>query len=387
MQFTSPTNSSLGSVVNAAKGALAKAGEFLTNGAHAQQTLPSQHRLRAAGGMFLGWIAMDKLRDYMFGVQQKSEGEYVEIPLEEVPPPLKFLYKTIDWNPHSDDPKEQYKKILYQCMPMVGAGLGTLAGSMSAFGPKGPLSGQLGANGREGDFNKFTKSKTLSLLEGDMSAQYAQAKTFRVMTALFGGFSAASMVNIIYGVMLNSAFVLANGARVFGFGGGLEMGNMGPTKAADALVNGVSHYVKAFERGDKEAITKFASTFEKRVLEPLFSIKDPKKQEEVRNLIKNLVEKSYESHKNLKAGELEAAVAADMKKTLGTLDRATVEKLGLHLEDATLGEAFWPGARIKEFLEKIGLVSKEKTTESYLKRVLAHPQNAPQSGYAMGGAS
>lgn len=386
MQFTSQTSSSLGSVVNATKGALAKAGEFLANGAHAQQTLPSQHRLRSAGGMFIGWVAMDKMRDYIFGVTQKSEGEYVDVPISEIPSPLRFLYKTIDWNPHSDEPKEQYKKILYQFMPMLGASLGTIAGSMSAFGPIGPLSGQLGANGREGDFNNFTKSKTLGLLEGDMAAQYSQAKTFRVLTALFGGFSAASMLNIVYGVMLNSSFVLGNGARVFGFGGGLEMGNMGPTKAADALVSGVSHYVKAFEKGDKDALTKFASTFEKRVLEPLFSIKDPKKQEEVRILIENLVEKSYESHKSLKGAELETAVAADMKKTLGTLDRATVEKLGLHLEDATLGEAFWPGARVKEFLEKIGLISKEKTTESYMKRVLSHPQNVPQSGYAMGGA-
>jgi len=387
MQFTSQTSSSLGSILDAVKKPFVYAGEFLANGAHAQQTLPSQHRLRSAGGMFIGWVAMDKMRDYIFGVTQKSEGEYVEIPLAEVPPPFRFLYKSIDWNPHSDEPKEQYKKILYQFIPMIGASLGTIAGSMSAFGPVGPLSGQLGANGREGQFNNFTKSKTLNLLEADMSAQYAQAKTFRIMTALFGGFSAASMLNIVYGVMLNSAFVIANGARVFGFGGGLEMGNMGPAKAADALVSGVSHYVKAFEKGDKEALNKFSSIFEKRVLEPLFSIKDPKKQEEVRNLIKGLVEKSYETHKNLKAGELETAVAADMKKTLGTLDRATLEKLGLHLEDATLGKAFWPGAKVKEFLEKIGLISKEKTTESYMKRVLAHPQNAPQSGYAMGGVS
>lgn len=384
----SQTNSSLGSVIDSVKSKIAWAGEFLANGAHAQQTLPSQHRLRAAGGMFLGWVTGDKLRDYIFGITQKSEGEYVEIPREDVPAPLRFLHKTIDWNPHSDAPEDQYKKILYQCIPMVTAGLGTVAGSMSAFGPVGPLSGQLGANGREGMFKKYTAAKSLTLPEADMSAQYAQAKTFRILTAMFGGFSAASMLNIVYGIMLNSAFVLAIGSRAFGFGGGLGMSNLGPARAADALVKGVGPYVKAFENGDKQALEQFATLFEKRVLEPLFKndLKNPAEQEKVRKIIQGWVENSYKKHSNLKAAELQTAVANDIQAKIGTLNRKNLKELGLNIENATLGEALPFSRRLHDFLENIGVVSKEKTKTSYMERVLRHPDNATATGFAMGGA-
>ena len=108
-------------------------GRFLEFGGHAQQAIPSQHRLRNAAGMFIGWWALDQVRHVVFGVKMKSEGEYVEIKREDVPAPLQFLYKTIDWDPHSEAPEHQWKKLMYQLFPGVGAGVGAVAGSITAF--------------------------------------------------------------------------------------------------------------------------------------------------------------------------------------------------------------------------------------------------------------
>ncbi len=377
--------------MNAGRATVDWAAGFMTNGAHAQQATPSQHRTRAAVGMFIGWLAGDKLRDYMFGITQKSEGEYVEVKHEDVPLPLRFLHKVVEWDPHSDAPEEQYKKILYQSIPMITAGLGTIAGSMSAFGfaKAGSLGANLGMNSRGKMFEDYIKASKLNPLQADMASHYAQAGTFRALTAGFGGFSAASMLNIVYGMMLNVSFLLANGARAFGFGGGVGMGNFAAHRSAEVLIGGVGNYVKAFKNGDKAMLEEFADTFVHRVLSPLFKIdlKNPAKQAEVRNIIKNHLEKSYELNKHLDTAQVAEAVAEDFKKFVGgakvddpnILNHKVLEKMGLDINHITLGGAF-PGLR--EFLEKLGFIGKNKQAEALASKIPGFVGRTASSGYS-----
>lgn len=371
MIFNSQTTSSLGGFLKTPKKALGFAGDFLENGAHAQQPIPSQHRLKAAGGMFVGWWGMDKLRDIMFGYTQKSEGEYIEVKLEDVPAPLRWLHKTIEWNPYSDSPENLHKKALYQSMPLVGAAAGTLMGSIIAFIPNG-----LGAK-----FAAATKAESLTLLEADTAFQYKQSGIFSWLTAAFGGFSAASGLTPVYGGALNARFAAANGARVWlpewlG-GGGLKMGSSNPAKAMNALLEGVPTYIKATENGMENALeiwaTKVSYSFE-----TLFAkdFKNPEVQAEARQKIQEFVEKSYKRHKaeGLDLAGLQEIVKADAKKHFSgnAFEQFATKELGLKLENVTLGNANPIFRAITNswhsFIEKLGV--KTQNEKFYLQKVL-----------------
>ena len=393
MIFNSQIQNFLGSVFKAPKKALGFAGDFLENGAHAQQSIPSQHRLKAAGGMFVGWWGLDKLRDYMFGYNQKSEGEYVEIKPEDVPLPLRWLHKSVEWDPYSDSPENLHKKALYQTMPLVGAAVGTLLGSMSAFMVKTPSGLTLAET-----FVKNTNAKSLTLLEADTAFQYKQSGIFSWLTAAFGGFSAASGLTPAYGAALNARFAAANGARVwipewlaklFGIEGGLKMGNASPAKAMDALLKSVPSYIKAAENGMEDALEIWADTVNNRVIETLFAkdFKNPEVQAAARQKIQEFVEKSYQRHKaeGLDLAGLQTIVAEDAKKNLGggAFEQFATKELGLDIKNVTLGNAnpifraitnSWHG-----FVEKLGV--KTQNEKFYLQKVLNKQEASNDSTY------
>ncbi|MEQ1788908.1 MAG: hypothetical protein ABL857_00540 [Rickettsiales bacterium] len=359
------------------------AAKFLQNGMHAQQDIPGQHRLLAAGGMFTGWIALDKLRDIMFGFNQVSEGEYKEIKSKDVPAPLRFLHKTIDWNPHSDSPDEQWKKLAHQLIPAVGAGVGTVAGSMWAFN----------RNGVEQNMKGLKASKTQKFfMDAEAIAEHSHSKPLRILTAASGGFAAASMMPLVYGALLNLSFASANGARIFA--GNLGMGNLGPAKALDAQLKGLAPYAKSAVNNDGKISDAWAKGFVDKVLTPLFGkdLKTPEAQIEVRNKIKGIVQNTFKKlektkfdikdpvtgitqNRVLTKDELAEALTKDVEKTLGyTKDPKTgkilnagfdktLEELGLHRENATLGNAIPAVRGFHEFLAKTGIV---KSSNSWL---------------------
>ncbi len=361
------------------------AAKFLQNGSHAQQAIPSQHRLLAAGGMFVGWWALDKIRDIAFGMNQVSEGEYEEIKREDVPLPLRFLHKTIDWNPHSDAPEEQWKKLAHQLLPAIGAGVGTVAGSTFAF--------QL--NEREQKFAALKNKKGLWwVMDAEDAAQHAQSKPLRILTAFTGGFSAASMLPLVYGAFLNMAFASANGARIFTHT--LAAGNAGPAKALDTQLGSLPAYVKSALNKDGKINEAWAKGFVDKVLTPLFGKKldTPEAQAEVRGKIQKILEDTFKNYeKKLASGAIEKddfvkEVAKEVEDKFGKGEnglKTTLKELNLDMKDVTLGNANPAIRAFNELLVKIGVVSKENSAASFAAKI--QEQNfAKAAGQGMGGA-
>lgn len=367
------------------------AAKFLQNGSHAQQPIPSQHRLLAAGGMFVGWWALDKIRDIAFGMNQVSEGEYEEIKREDVPLPLRFLHKTIDWNPHSDAPEEQWKKLAHQLLPAIGAGVGTVAGSTYAFQRIGVEQKMAGLKNNKGVW---------AFMDAEYAAQHIQSKPLRVLTAFTGGFSAASMLPLVYGAFLNMAFASANGARIFTVGSGLAAGNVGPAKALDAQLGSLPAYVKAAVNKDGKINEAWAKGFVDKVLSPLFGKKldTPEAQAEVRGKIQKILEDTFKNYEKkvasgaIKKDDFVKEVAKEVEDKFGKGDKglkATLKELNLDMKDVTLGNANPAIRAFNEMLVKVGIVSKENSATSFAAKI--QEQNfAKAAGQgmspAMGGA-
>ena len=272
-------------------------GEFLANSGHAQQAIPSQHRLLNAGGMVVGWWALDKVRDIAFGYTQKTEGEYVEIKREEVPALLRFLHKSVDWDPNSDAPNDQWKKIAYQVLPGVGGGVGAVAGSMYAFE----------RSGRGQEFRAMKGSKSLNMFDADFMAQYSHSNPLRVLAGVAATFSSASGLTFLYGFFLNAAFASANGAKVFT--GSLKKGNLGVAKAADAILGKYSKNAHALE--NEGAVKKFMES----VIEPMFGKNAHEHEAEIHKVIKQTMDHSHELYNTaVKEAEANRLVAKPIKK-------------------------------------------------------------------------
>ena len=339
-----------------AKGAGEYAGKFLANGGHAQQAIPAQHRLLNAGIMALGWMTGDQLRDIVFGYDQVTEGEYKPIRREDVPAPLRFLHKAIDWDPYSEAPADQWKKVAHQLMPAVGAGIGAVAGSMFAFE----------MNGRAQEFAKHNNAKALNIMDAEMASHYSQAAPLRVLTAGFGTFSSASGLTFLYGLFLNMSFAAANGARIFS--GALSKGNLGPAKALESQLGTVGSYVKAALHSKGEINGAWAKQFVEKVLEPLFGHKldTPELQAKARETLQHIVDDAF--HKHQKSGKPAAdvikAVTEDLQKSLGK-DRIGItlkRDFGLDPVEATLGNTNpairWPVQMMQDVAEWLGFGKK-----------------------------
>jgi hypothetical protein len=351
------------------------AGKFISTNGHAQQNIPAQHRLLSAGGMFIGWLACDQLRDIIFGVNQTSEGEFVEIKRDDVPEPLRFLHKAIDWNPNSDAPSDQWKKLAHQMMPAFGAGIGTMAGSLSAF--------QL--NGRAHNFSVYKDPKNpISLMQADGAAQYAQSKPFRILTALTGGAAGSSMLVYLYGAFLNLAFATANGAKIFT--GDIAKGSSGPAKALAERIEKFPAYIKTAFNENREIDKDWSEIFVTRVLEPLFGneLKTKEAQEAARIKVHDTVQNIVNEHMKLGLPQEETIekIAKMVKETVGdasptvakdgTIIRSGFDtflhEFGLRPENANIGNAIPFAREFHEFLVKLG-IGKETSVKSLAARV------------------
>lgn len=332
-------------------------GKFLANGGHAQQEIPAQHRLLNAGGMFMGWAALDQLRHIMFGLQMKSEGEYVEVKREDVPAPLRFLHKTIDWDPHSEAPEHQWKKLVYQFMPGAGAGVGAVMGSMYAFQ----------RNGREQQYKAANLKglDKLNMMDADFVAQFAQSTPLRIAAGFFGTFSAASGLTPVYGLFLNNAFAASNGAKIFS---GFSKGNLAPHKALDAQLDMVGSYVQQGLKTGKIDET-WAHEFSQRVLRPLFGheLNTPELQEQAVKKLQAMFEHSYNRFNahGRPAKEIADAVTKDLKQKLGAanIEKTLEREFGLHPKNAVLGNANPIIRQFNDMLNFAGISRKVTTTE------------------------
>jgi len=328
------------------KQALELPGKFLVNGGHAQQAIPSQHRLFNAAGMGAGWWVMDQMRHIVFGLKMKSEGEYEEVKREDVPEPLRFLHKTIDWDPLSDSPKDQWKKLVYELFPGMGAGAGAVLGSMYAF--------ELNGRAQQFKANELKGWDKLKLLDADFAAQYAMSKPLRILSGIFGTFSAASGLTFLYGLTLNPAFSSAAGTRVFR--GSLSKGNLAPHRAAEAEIGMIGAYIdEAVKTGKVSDV--WAQKFFDRVLEPLFGheLKTPEDQAKAVGTLQSIVEESYQKYNQngRPAKEITEAVTKDIKEKLGNsgIDETLKKRFGLDPKKANFGNA---NPMIRKFYEAIG---------------------------------
>ncbi|MEQ1705687.1 MAG: hypothetical protein ABL867_06920 [Rickettsiales bacterium] len=351
-------------------------GKFISTNGHAQQTFPAMHRAAAAGGMYLGWKAFDKGRDLVFGNDQTSEGVFVDNKREDYPVIVRFLHHSIDWNPHSDAPSDQWKKVLYQTMPAIGAALGTVTGSMSIFH----------FNNRASGFAKAKNPKTiLSIMQAENATQYAQAGWPIFFTSLFGGGSGASMLVFPYGIGLNTSFYLRNGAanNIANHSGG----NLAPPKALVERIAKVPFYVKSAINSGGQVSKDWAKLFMARAVKPILpkSLNTPAKEEEAINTIHNTFQSVYDEHSKTLSGEpLIKAVSEKMHKIFGDpeltlnangkvdlygFDKYLHENLGQKLEDVSLGNSSWVARTFKEVTGKVG-IGKDTTAEAFKKRLI-----------------
>lgn len=365
-------------------------GRFVSSNAHAQQTIPALHRLLSAGGMYLGWIGGDKVRDALFAVNQTSEGEFVEVKREEVPIILRPIYHKIEWNPHSDAPGEQWKKILHQTLPAATAAAGTLAGSEMVF--------QM--NDRAAGFIAGRKSKELSLITADRITQYPQSRLFSVLTALTGGAGGASMLPIAYGAFLNLRFLLANGGKInLGNSAG---GNLSPEKALTERIGKVAFYVKSATNSAGKIGEEWSQIFVKDVLKPIFgkNLDSPEKEEKIRKIIHGTFQKAYDElwEKGLRGEKLIEEVSNKMHNIMGdakpVLNRGRIEyqgfdkyvqkDLGFNFDDITLGNSVSIIRTLTEWLAKTFGWGKNVSAEHHQNIIREQRRNA--EGFAVGNA-
>jgi len=246
---------------------LDKLGTYLVGGFHAMpregadvhwtKRLPSQHRLYNAAGMFGFFMIGSYARDIMRGFNEKGE----TIEREDVLPPFRFLHKTLEHNPHSDDMHDRWNKVICQIIPATFGATGAILGSVQFF------RNNTGYDQRAAALQKHAKDGTgdgLGAFQADDALAHYQSWPLRILAGVFATFSAASGLTVLYGMFLNSAFSFASNRNMFA--GAAEMtgidafrkltnttGNtqFGPAQALDKRV--ISESKLYYERWAREA--------------------------------------------------------------------------------------------------------------------------------------
>lgn len=302
-----------------------KAGKYLTKTFHAMQDIPAQHRLLNACVMGLGWLGGDYLRQIIFA--QKHDG--TEVKREDVPAPLQFMHGLVELNQCGDDPANRWKETVFELFPAVGAGLGAYYGSQLAFE----------RNGREQAYESLKNKKTLGIMEADNAAAYAASKPLRVLSGLFGIFSAASGLTAVYGLFLNGAFVTAANRTIFP---GQAKSAYGPAVAVKEHVSDLEKYVLHAAKHDGKIPKEWAEKFARNVITPLF----PNQSEpEIRKMLQEMVQQSFAKAKaaNVSPEAIEKAVVDDIRKIFEDKQiPKTLVQLGIpakEIRNAKLGNA------------------------------------------------
>ena len=173
--------------------------ENISGGFHAVQPIPSSHRLFNILGMVIGFSATKYIADIMFGCKVNG-GNYEKINKEDVPFLLKPLHNSLEYNPFSDKPKDQWRKVAHQMMPAVGGAVGAIGGSGFYFNNRG-ITNQV---------NQLREKSNLSESEKAAIESFDKGKKFRLGAGATAWLSAASGLTWFYGFFLNKAFLLCN---------------------------------------------------------------------------------------------------------------------------------------------------------------------------------
>jgi len=193
---------------------LTKGAEYVAGGFHAVPTMkpetiknfPSMHRLLNVIGMVAGFSGSKYIADIIFG-QKINGSQYQPIAREKVIPPLRFLHGIIHYNPFSDDPHDQWLKVLHQMIPAAGGAYGAIKGSEYFFASW---------NGTEKVINDIMNRKILHPLDAEEAVTFSQGKIWRIGAGLSAWMaSVTGLTGILYGWTLNSAFLLCNRGKSF----------------------------------------------------------------------------------------------------------------------------------------------------------------------------
>lgn len=213
------------------------------------KNFPSLHRLLNVVGMVSGFAATQYMSNIFFGCKING-GVSEDIPKESVPAPLRFMHGIIKYNAFSDDPRDQWLKVVHQILPAMGGAYGAVKGSEVFFTT---------INGREKTYNSWKKQTNLSPVQAEAAVSFAQGKQWRKVAGLTALFSSASGLTALYGLSLNSAFMLCNGGKVGTSkflrritGNPSEFG-VGPEKGTGEILKGVE---AALKDGSTETLSK-----------------------------------------------------------------------------------------------------------------------------------
>jgi len=320
---------------------------YLQNGFHAMQTIPSQHRLLNATGMIAFWVLGRRLANIAVG--ETPEGK--EVKLEDVPAPLQFMHGVWKYNKYSDEPKDQWMKVCDQLFPAIFGAFGAILGSLVAF-----LN-----NNKDQRYKTFMKDKSsLSLLEADEAASYAQAIPLRVLAGVFAVFSSASGLTPLYGLFLNPAFNAAANRKMFAGAENLTGWKIfgkptntqgktpfAPSNAASNILDDLEAHFKAHGFEGK-SMDEIADELIKSVIIPLFPKKSP---EEMRKMATRFLDEQYDhfSSQNLTVQDISKKATAVVKSLFsGTNLEVTLKKhfgfTNTDIHNASIGNMGWFGA-------------------------------------------
>lgn len=233
-------------------------------GAQGIATVPSRHRLYNAVGGIGGWVIGRYLMNILVG--ETPQGKKIEA--ENVPFFLRPLHGILEYNRYADDPKSQWMRVIDDLAPAVVGSVGAVLGSKYFFLPtEQKYIDAVGWGTTHTDMASMLADDTIPTLAKDQFVALQQAKTWRVLSGVSGVFSASSGLALLavpfnifnYGVSLNNAFSLANGASP----GGTIFNRLpflkwiynttsntpyGPALARETLVNNVSNCVAEMEK-------------------------------------------------------------------------------------------------------------------------------------------
>ena len=164
------------------------------------KTLPVMHRLFNIFGMVFGFSAAKYIADITFGCKVNG-GSYEKIAREDVPWILKPLHNSLEYNPFSDAPKDQWRKVAHQMMPAIGGAVGAVGGSGFFFNNNGVAQNMAALRAKGDNIDPAEKAALESFDKG---------KRYRIGAGATAWLSAASGLTWLYGFFLNKAFLLCN---------------------------------------------------------------------------------------------------------------------------------------------------------------------------------
>ncbi|MEI6729959.1 MAG: hypothetical protein WCL30_01765 [Pseudomonadota bacterium] len=301
--------------------------EYLAKGIHVIQPKPSMHRLSNVIGMCLGFVGFKYFADIMFGHtitnSDKTDipgNKYRKIKAEDVPIVFRWLHGIVEYNPFSDDPKDQWLKATHQMIPAIGGAVGAVAGSAAYFGSS--YSGKR-ADMIKGLMDKASKGETLTPVEANAVSAFEQGGKWRLAAGATAWLSAASGLTFLYGVALNTAFWLQNGgktlvgaAEYFGaetlrkFANITSNEGLAPDKALAAISKEAAQFLEKEKAGNpsNEKLSKFGERLAMTVFAPLFKKLTPEDKQTIVGKIQTALNEAYKAQSGQDAATIQKEI-------------------------------------------------------------------------------